>query len=120
MNEKKFKSWAVGFTAKVLKLITTIWGGCMIFAAVIITIALFKTGEFSYLDTYITSVCGCFSAAVITGLVTRVIGNAFEFNNGGIFGQSIGKEREREDDSTNCDVSADGMCDDDESNYRGD
>ena len=118
MNEKKFKRWAVGFTATVLKLITIIWGGCMIFAAVVITIALFRTGEFSYLDTYITSVCGCFSAAVITGLITRVIGNAFEFNNGGIFGQSIGKERD--DDSTDCDVFADGVCNDDESNYRGD
>lgn len=118
MNEKKFKRWAVGFTATVLKLITIIWGGCMIFAAVVITIALFRTGEFSYLDTYITSVCGCFSAAVITGLITRVIGNAFEFNNGGIFGQSIGKERDN--DSTGGDVFTDGVCNDDESNYRGD
>ena len=88
----------------------------MIFAAVVITIALFRTGEFSYLDTYITSVCGCFSAAVITGLITRVIGNAFEFNNGGIFGQSIGKERDN--DSTGSDVFINDHSDDDFSDYR--
>ena len=114
-SKKKFQSWALGFTATALKLITVIWGGCMVFAAVIITLALYHTGEFSYLDTYITSVCGCFSAAVITGLITRVVGNMFEFNNGGIFGNSVGKESE--DDNTNSDVPADNMCGGDESDH---
>lgn len=117
MNEQKFRKWAVGFTATVLKLITLIWGGCMVFAAVVITIALFRTGEFSYLDTYIQYVCGCFTAAVITGLITRVIGNVFEFNDGGIFGFS---RKENDNDSTDSNVSADDMCGGNESNYRGD
>lgn len=115
-NKKKFQSWALGFTATVLKLITIIWGGCMVFAAVIMTLALYHTGEFSYLDTYITSVCGCFTAAVITGLITRVIGNVFEFNNGGLFGQSVGKENEN--DSTDSGVPADNICGSDEPNHR--
>lgn len=118
---KKFKTWSLGFTAAVLKLITLIWGFCMIYAAVIMTLALYHTGEFSYLDTYITKVCDCFSAAVITGLITRTIGNVFEFNNGSIFGTSINSIKEEENnDSSSSDVSADSMCGDDVSNYRSD
>lgn len=117
-TKKKFQSWAIGFTATVLKLITVIWGGCMVFAAVAILLALYRTGEFSYLDTYIIKVCECFTAAVITGLVTRVIGNVFQYNDGGIFGTSIGKENS--DDSTDSGISADDMCNDDESYHRGD
>lgn len=117
---KKFQSWSIGFTASVLKLITILWGACMIYAAIIMTLALYRTGEFSYLDTYITKVCDCFMAAVVTGLITRVVGNVFQFNNGPVFGTSITTKEEQNNDSSGSDVYADSMCGDDESNYRGD
>ena len=99
-NKKEFQRWATGFTANVLRLITAIWGFCMVFAAVVITLALYRTGGFSYLDTFINRVCDCFMAAVVTGLITRVIGNVFEFNNGGIFGVS----RKEEDDERDSEI----------------
>ena len=111
MTKKKFQKWAVGFTATVLKLITVIWGFCMIYAAVLMTVALFRTGEFSFLDTYITKVCECFAGAVITGLITRTLGNIFEFNDGGIFGIS---RKENNNDSSDCSISTDDMCDSNE------
>lgn len=103
-TQKQFKKWAVGFTATVLRLITALWGLCMVYAAVIMTLALYRTGEFSYLDTYITKVCDCFMAAVVTGLITRVIGNVFQYNDGSIFGIS---REEDDNDSTGSDFSAD-------------
>ncbi len=103
-TQKQFKKWAVGFTATVLRLITALWGLCMVYAAVIMTLALYRTGEFSYLDTYITKVCDCFMAAVVTGLITRVIGNVFQYNDGSIFGIS---REEDDNDSTGSDFSVD-------------
>lgn len=114
-TQKQFKKWAVGFTATVLRLITALWGLCMVYAAVIMTLALYRTGEFSYLDTYITKVCDCFMAAVVTGLITRVVGNVFQYNDGSIFGFS---REENNNDSTDCNVSAGDMCSDDELNHR--
>lgn len=100
-NKKEFQKWATGFTANVLRLITAIWGICMVFAGAVIAIALFWTGEFSYLDTFINRVCDCFVAGVVTALVTRVIGNVFQYNDGGIFGISREEEDERDSDGNN-------------------
>lgn len=89
MKDKDVKKWANGFSVKVLKLITIGWIAFMIYASVMMAIAIYQTGEFSYLDTFIMEICGVFKMSVIGVLLTRTIGNVFQYNNGGIFGTSV-------------------------------
>lgn len=114
-TKRQFQKWSLGFTVNVLRLITAVWGVCMAFAAAAIALALYRTGELSYLDTFINRVCDCFMAAVVTGLITRVIGNVFEYNDGGIFGKS---RKEKEDDGTDSNDPVDDLLGDDELNHR--
>lgn len=90
-----FKDWAEKFSIKAFRLITIIWGAQMIYAAGMIVFSVFRTGEFLYLDTFIVEINETFRKSVVAILLTRTVGNIFEFNNGGIFGESI---RDNEED----------------------
>ena len=87
-NKKNFKSWAKGFSAFCLKVILTIWLVTMGFCMFVITYKLFTTGEIEEPITLLTEVCKIFSVSICTVLITRTIGNAFEYNDGGIWGTS--------------------------------
>ena len=89
MTNDKFKRWSLSFTMKVLTLLTIFWFIFMIYSGFLMIFAIWRTGEFSFLDTYITKICDCFMAGVITGLITRTVGNVFEFNDGSFMGKSI-------------------------------
>lgn len=88
MNKKQFKSWAVGFTASALKIITAAWLATTVFSAIAMVLAIYKTGQFSYLDTFIIESNTTFRASVVTLLITRTVGNVFEHNDGGPWGTS--------------------------------
>lgn len=83
-----FKNWAEKFSIKAFRLITIIWAVQMIYAAGMIVFSVIQTGSFLYLDTFITEINDTFRKSVIAILLTRTVGNIFEFNNGGIFGES--------------------------------
>lgn len=115
MTKEKFKAWAVGFSATALRIITIAWIIFMLYSAVLMGISLFKTGNLETLGLFITEVNKTFIASVVTILITRVVGNLFEFNNGGIFGYSRGSEN----DSTDSGISADDNSDIDSFNDGG-
>ena len=102
MTPKKFKKWSLSFTMTVLTLLTVFWFIFMAYAGILMIYAIDKTGQFIFLDTYISRICDCFMAGVITGLITRVVGNVFEFNDGSFMGKSNNKDEvnffEDEDD----------------------
>lgn len=90
ISDHDFKNWSKGFTIKVLTLLSVFWFIFMCYSGFLMIYAIYKTGEFSFLDTYINRICDCFMAGVITGLITRTIGNVFEFNDGSFMGVSNG------------------------------
>ena len=92
MSKKQFKTWAVGFTAAALKLITGAWIATTAFSAVAMIIAIYVTGQFSYLDTFISETNLTFRASVVTLLITRTVGNVFQYNDGAVFGTSRKEE----------------------------
>lgn len=116
-DDKKFKSWAYGFSATVLKVIFVLWAFSIIFGAVMIAYAMITTGQIAEPVNFMHEVNSTFGASVIGVLVTRVVGNVFEHNDGGIFGQSI--KEEKENDSTDCYVSADDHSSNDVSDSGG-
>ena len=97
MTKDKFKSWSLSFTMHVLTLLTVFWFIFMVYSGILIWYTIYKTGEFSFLDTYISRICDCFMAGVITGLITRTIGNVFEFNDGSFMGVSHKRPDEAEE-----------------------
>ena len=90
ISDHDFKNWSKGFTIKVLTLLSAFWFIFMCYSGFLMIYAIYKTGEFSFLDTYINRICDCFMAGVITGLITRTVGNVFEFNDGSFMGVSNG------------------------------
>lgn len=88
ISDHDFKNWSKGFTIKVLTLLSIFWFIFMCYSGFLMIYAIYKTGEFSFLDTYINRICDCFMAGVITGLITRTVGNVFEFNDGSFMGTS--------------------------------
>lgn len=92
MNKKEFKKWATSFSVKILKLITILWASFLAYSAIVMTIAIFQTGQLVSLDTFISEVSETFRDAVVAILITRTVSNIFEFNNGGLFGTSMREE----------------------------
>lgn len=88
-QNERYRLWAVQFSQKAFKIITAVWIAEMIFSAVMMAVAIVVTGQFAYLDTFIIEINSTFRASVIALLLTRTVGNIFQFNNGGIFGESI-------------------------------
>lgn len=111
-DEKKFKAWAYGFSATVLKAIFVLWAASIMFCMFVITYALVNNGDIAEPVNFMHEVNSTFGASVIGVLVTRVVGNVFEHNNGGIFGQSIKEGNESE--CTDSTISSGGLLSGDE------
>ncbi len=114
-EKKKFQSWSYGFSATVLKVVFILWAFAILFGAFVITYALLTTGMIEEPVNYMHEVNSTFGTAVIGVLITRVVGNVFEYNDGGIFGTS---RKEKEDECSDSGVSADHYGDDDEFSGR--
>ena len=97
-SKKDLRSWANGFSACCLKTILLIWLVTIGYCMFVITYALVTTGEISEPITLLGEVCKIFSVSICTVLITRTIGNAFEYNDGGIWGRSHGGVEENSDD----------------------
>lgn len=92
MNKREFRKWTSSFSVLVLKLITILWTISLLFSASMILVEVILTQELTFLDIFITESFKIFHDSVIVILLTRTIGNIFEYNNGSIFGTSIGGE----------------------------
>jgi len=92
MNKREFRKWASSFSIFALRLITILWTISLLFSMTMIVVGVILTQQFLYLDIFITESFKIFHDSVITILLTRTVGNIFEYNNGGIFGTSIGGE----------------------------
>lgn len=117
-NKKQFQKWSLGFSATVLKVVFVLWAVSILFCMFVISYQLFTNGSIEEPVNFMREINATFGTTVVGVLITRVVGNIFEHNNGGIFGTSIGKETE--DDSTDSDVFVGGISDSNEPNHRGD
>ena len=117
-DKKEFQKWSYGFSASVLKVVFALWAFSILFGAVVIAYALLTTGQIEEPVNYMHEINSTFGTTVVGVLITRVVGNVFEHNNGSIFGTSI-KEGDT-NDSSDSNVSFDNFSSSDESNYRGD
>ena len=115
-SKKQFQKWTYGFSATVLKVVFALWAVSIVFCMFVIGYALFTSGDIAEPVNFMHEINSTFGTTVVGVLVTRVVGNVFEHNDGGIFGTSI--REENDNDSTDCNVSAGDMCSNDESNHR--
>lgn len=115
MNKKDFQKWSMGFSAKVLRVIFALWAVSIVYCMFVITYALITTGDIAEPVNFMHEVNSTFGTSVLGVLITRVVGNVFQYNNGSIFGKS---REEKEDDSTSGGFHADDLCGDDKSNHR--
>lgn len=90
MNKREFRKWSTSFSVRVLKLITILWIISLIYSAAMILTGVLMNSQLEYVDIFITESFKIFHDSVIVILLTRTVGNIFEYNNGGIFGTSIG------------------------------
>ncbi len=114
-TKKSFQKWSYGFSARVLTVVFFLWGLSIVFCMFVIAYCLLTTQSIEEPVNFMHEINSTFGTTVVGVLVTRVVGNVFEHNNGSIFGTSI---KEKNDDSTDCDVSIDDHSGDDESNHR--
>ncbi len=96
-TKKQFQKWSYGFSATVLKVIFIMWAVSIVFCMFVITYTLINNGDIAEPVNFMHEVNSTFGASVVGVLVTRVVGNVFEYNNGGIFGKSIREENENDD-----------------------
>lgn len=111
-DKKRFRSWAYGFSATVLKAIFALWAVSIVFCMFVITYTIINGGSMEEPVNFMHEINSTFGASVVGVLVTRVVGNVFEHNNGGIFGQSI--REGNENDNTDSVVYAGDMRSNDE------
>ena len=86
---KNMFKWFLTFTKNVVTLVTISWVLYMLFSAIMIFYAIKVSGNFSYLDTFITDNGDTFRLIVGTYIVTKTVENVFKYNEGSIFGKSI-------------------------------
>jgi len=87
---EQFKKWSTGFSASVLILITTFWAVNNAYVLFLLSVQFFRYGilDSEVLKLFIEKINETFLASVVSILITRTVGNVFQFNNGGIFGNS--------------------------------
>lgn len=86
---KSFMKWSLSFTKKVVTIVTIAWLMQLIYSAIMIYYAVQITGDFSYLDSFISDNGETFRLIVGAGIIAKTIENVFKYNNGGIFGESL-------------------------------
>lgn len=115
-NKKQFQKWTYGFSAKVLKVVFALWAVSIVFCMFVIGYALFTSGDIAEPVNFMHEINSTFGTTVVGVLITRVVGNVFEHNNGGIFGQSI-NEGGYENDSTDSNIPSGDLLGTDEPDY---
>jgi len=116
-TKKQFSKWSLGFSAKVLTVVFILWGISIIFCMFVIAYALMTTGNIAEPVNFMHEVNSTFGTAVIGILITRTVGNVFQYNDGSIFGKS---RKEDNNDSTGSGIFTDDLLGDDGANRRGD
>lgn len=94
---KNMFKWFITFTKNVVTLVTISWAIYMLFSAIMIFYAVKVSGNFSYLDTFITDNGETFRLIVGTYIITKTVENVFKYNEGVIFGTSIVPDTPQED-----------------------
>lgn len=87
-TDAQLKKWANGFSATVLRIILGLWTFSMIFGAFVIGYSLLKLGTIEEPVNFISEINSTFGASVVAILITRTIGNIFEYNDGVVWGTS--------------------------------
>lgn len=113
VTPKKYFNWCLTFTKRVILLVTIVWAIAMIYSAAMITVAIFMTGNFSYLDTYITEMSSTFWKVVGINIVSKTIENLSKYNDW-MFGKSIKPNNENTINSELTDM--DFSCQDEDQN----
>lgn len=83
LTPKKMFTWALTFTKRVILLVVVVWFFAMFYSATMITVAIFQTGNFSYLDTFITELNQSFMLIIGTNLLSKTCENIFKYNDFG-------------------------------------
>ena len=92
---KKAASWIWTCTKVVIIILTAIYVTNWLYSAVVITIAIIQTGQFSYLDSLIVETNETFRKIVEGYLIKTAFENVFKFNDFG------GKVRSKGGEDTN-------------------
>lgn len=74
------KKWSLTFTKRVVVVVTILWALQLAYSAVVILMAMKTTGDFSYLDTFITDNGETFRLIVGTNIVSKTVENVFKYN----------------------------------------
>lgn len=93
---KNYILWALTFTKKVIVLVTMSWFLQIVFSAILIWYSVESTGNFSYLDTFISDNGETFRLIVGTYTVSKTVENVFKYNEGGVFGTKVRPEETQE------------------------
>ena len=93
---KNYILWALTFTKKVIVLVTITWFLQIIFSAILIWYSIESTGNFSYLDTFISDNGETFRLIVGAYTVSKTVENVFKYNEGGVFGTKVRPEETQE------------------------
>ena len=72
--------WAWEFTKGLITTITILYFICTAVEIALIVLAIYQTGTFSYLDTFITEINTTFRDIVCVNLVKCIIENVFKYN----------------------------------------
>ena len=94
ITSKDIAVWSLTFTKKVVVFVTFVWFIQVVFSAIMMWYAVQTTGNFSYLDTFISDNGETFRLIVGVNIVSKTLENVFKYNNGGIFGTSITNAKE--------------------------
>lgn len=91
VEPKRMLLWMFKFTKIVIAIVTFLFIAESIFSGVAIFYAMKYQGTFSYLDTFITDNGETFRQVVGIYIISKTIENVFKYNDGSIFGKSIGE-----------------------------
>ena len=86
--------WAWQFTKKLITSITIVYFICTLVEIILILIAIYQTGTFSFLDTFIVENNNTFRDVVCVNLVKSTLENIFKYND---FGGKIPSKSMEED-----------------------
>lgn len=83
LTSKQFLTWSLEFTKSVIIQIVILWTISNIFSMIILVYAINRTGNFSYLDTFISENHSTFRDIVGIALIKFCIENVFKYNDFG-------------------------------------
>ncbi len=97
MNKKERKKailWMWEHTKLIVNILTALYVLNWIYCAVVIAIAIYTTGMFTYLDSLITEIGDTFRLVIGANMCKALIENIFKYNDFGGKAQPYGEENE--------------------------